>query len=429
MLALDELLAGKEVSHPTTPPAGCMIARVRKTAPTGDITYSRQVAAIFNRHCVECHRDGELAPFALTTYDSLVGWADTIREVVAANRMPPWFADAKHGKFANDCSLSQRDKQTIFTWIDNGCPEGDRSELPAPPTFAAGWRMGKPDLVYRMSEPYTVPAEGTVDYQYFTVESNLKEDMWIASAEARPGNPAVVHHVVLYAAGPGVKLNHPAEIQAVGRMITLYAPGMNPWCYPEGTAVKVEAGSTLMIQTHYTPNGKQQDDQSYVGLKLADLKTVKRQIRYGMSVNMNIEIPPGADDFELTSRKPFLKDMLLLNLFPHMHYRGKSFRFEAEYPDGSREVLLDVPHYDFNWQLRYDLAESKFMPKGSRLICTARYDNSDANPLNPDPTKTVRFGLQTWEEMMVGYYTTVSASEEQLAPKKEPSKESLSGAQ
>jgi hypothetical protein len=168
----------------------------------------------------------------------------------------------------------------------------------------------------------------------------------------------------------------------------------------------------LIIQTHYTPNGTAQDDQSYVGLKFADLKTIKRQVRYGMSVNVNIEIPPGAEDYELVARKPFLKDSLLLNLFPHMHYRGKSFRFEAEYPDGRREVLLDVPHYDFNWQLRYDFAQPVFMPKGSKLVCTAHYDNSESNLLNPDPTQTVRFGLQTWEEMMVGYYSTVLASDE-----------------
>ncbi len=415
VLALDEILAGKEVSKPSTPFTGCLIARVQKTEPKGDITYSKHVAAVFNRHCVECHRDGELAPFPLDTYETAKGWADTIREVVTLNRMPPWFADPKYGKFSNDCSLSAADKQTIFAWIDNGCPQGNPADLPAPPKFTTGWRMGQPDLVYRMEKAYTVPAEGVVDYQYFIVERDLKEDLWVATAEARPGNQAVVHHVVLYSAPPGVKLGNLPEIQATGKMVAIYAPGMNPWRYPEGMAMKLERGSSLIIQMHYTPNGTMQDDRSYVGLKLADMKKVKRQIRYGMSVNPNINIPPGADNYELVSKKPFLRDSLILNLFPHMHYRGKSFRFEAEYPDGRREVLLDVPHYDFNWQLRYDLAEPIFMPKGSKLVCTARYDNSEANPLNPDPTKTVRFGLQTWEEMMVGYFSSVSAEEESLA--------------
>ena len=417
-IAIEELLAGKPISEPSTPFTGCVIARARKVEPKGDITYSGQVAAIVNQHCVECHREGELAPFPLASYESVVGWADTIREVVTANRMPPWFADPAVGKFSNDCSLSADDKRLLLAWIDNGCPQGDPAKTPAPPEFVSGWRIGQPDITYRMAEPYRVPAEGTVDYQYFVVEPELKNDLWISAAEARPGNQSVVHHVVLYALGPGMKLSNLAEVQAMGKMVTLYAPGMNPWQYPEGTAMKIAKGSTLIIQTHYTPNGTAQDDRSYVGLKLADMKTVKRQVRYGMSVNINIEIPPGDDDYVLVSRKLFLRDALLLNLFPHMHYRGKSFRFEAEYPDGHRELLLDVPKYDFNWQLRYDLAEPKFMPKGSRLVCTAHYDNSDANPLNPDPTATVRFGLQTWEEMLVGYYSTISAEDEDLTSSK-----------
>ncbi len=419
-VALEELLAGKDVSRPSTQFTGCLIARARKVEPTGDVTYSRHVAGIFNRHCVECHREGELAPFSLSDYESASGWADTIREAVTQNRMPPWFADPQYGKFTNDCSLSPAEKQTLFAWIDNGCPEGDRAELPPASKFTAGWRMGQPDLVFRMSEPYTVPAEGTVEYQYFTIEPDLKEDVWVAAAEARPGNPAVVHHVVLFAVGPGTRLSNQAEAQAAGKMIAVYAPGMNPWRYPEGTAIKIEKGSRLIIQTHYTPNGTQQDDASYVGLKLVDASTVKRQIRYGMAVNIDINIPPGADDYEIVARKLFLKDSLLLNLFPHMHYRGKSFRFEAEYADGRREVLLDVPHYDFNWQLRYDLAEPKLMPKGSKLVCTARFDNSEANLMNPDPSKTVHFGLQTWEEMMVGYYSTISANDEKLVARPQP---------
>lgn len=418
-VALDELLAGKQVSQPSTQFSGCLIARTRTGPPKGDITYSRHVAAIVNRHCAECHREGELAPFPLTSYESVAGWADTIREVVSESRMPPWFADPKHGTFINDSSLSEDEKKTLFAWIDNGCPQGDLADLPTPPAFTTGWRMGQPDVVYRMTESYTVPAEGTVDYQYFKVDTNLKEDVWVAAAEARPGNPAVVHHIVLYSVPPGSNLSDPAEAQAMGKLVAVYAPGMNPWRYPEGSAMKIEAGSTLVIQTHYTPNGTKQDDRSYVGLKLVDASTVKRHVRYGMTVNIGFVLPPGAEDVEVVAKKMFLKDALLVNLYPHMHFRGKSFKFEAEYPDGRREVLLDVPRYDFNWQLRYDLAEPKLIPKGSKLICTAHFDNSAGNRLNPDPTQTVRFGLQTWEEMMVGYYTTISATEEKLAVKNE----------
>ena len=417
-IALDELLDGKDISTATTPLAGCLISKVRRVAPHGDVTYTKHIAAIVNAHCVECHRAGELAPFTLSSYDDVVAWADTIREVVDANRMPPWFADPEHGKFSNDCSLSAEKKQTLHTWIDNGCPQGDPADLPAPPVFTAGWRMGsEPDRVYRMPQPFTVAAEGTVDYQYFQIDPDLKEELWVSIAEARPGNAAVVHHVVLFAVPPSRKVKNLEDAQVAGQMIAVYAPGMNPWRYPPGMAMKLEKGSQLILQLHYTPNGAAQDDSSYVGLKLAAPETVKQQVRYGLVSNAGFVIPPHADNHEVKQATRIYKDVKVLNFFPHMHYRGKAFRFEAEYPDGRREVLLDVPHYDFSWQLRYDLAEPKLLPKGTRLECIAHYDNSAANPHNPDPSATVRFGLQSWEEMLVGYYTSIPAEDDRTASK------------
>lgn len=407
--ALDALLAGKDVAVASTPFTGCLISKVRKIEPRGEITYTGDVAAIVNRHCVECHRDGELAPFPLSTYAEVVPWVETIREVVTEHRMPPWFADPKFGKFTNDCSMSEEATEKLLAWIDNGCPEGDPARLPAPPKFYTGWRMGEPDVVYQMEKPFTIPAEGTVEYQYFTVAPKLEKDLWVSVAECRPGNAQIVHHAVLFAMPAAETPGRPEEAQSRGQMIGVYAPGMNPWRYPPGTAMKIAAGSMLVVQMHYTPNGRQQEDRSLVGLKLLAPEEVKQQVLYGMVVDAGFEIPPHADNHEVVARKRFLRDSYLLNLFPHMHYRGKSFRFEAEYPDGRREVLLDVPRYDFNWQARYDLAEPVFMPRGSRLICTAHFDNSAANLLNPDPTQTVRFGLQSWEEMLVGYYTTVRA--------------------
>jgi peroxiredoxin len=408
-LAIDELLAGKEVSVASTPFTGCLIAKVRNIEPHGEITYAGHVAAIINRHCVECHRTGELAPFPLTRYDEVAPWAETIREVVSLKRMPPWFADPRFGKFSNDCSMNEEDTKTLFAWIDNGCPQGDPADLPPTPTFYAGWRMGEPDVVYEMEKPFDVPAEGTIEYQYFTVAPKLEKDYWVSIAEGRPGNAQVVHHIVLFAVPPSEKLDRLEEAQSRGQMIGVYAPGMNPWRYPEGTAMKIQAGSMLVIQMHYTPNGTAQQDRSMVGLKLLAPEEVKEEVRYGMVVNGIFEIPPYAPNHEVVAKKLFLRDSYILNLFPHMHYRGKSFKFEAEYADGRREVLLDVPRYDFNWQLRYDVAEPIFMPRGSTLVCTAHYDNSAANPLNPDPSQAVRFGLQSWEEMLVGYYTTIRA--------------------
>ena len=410
--AIEELLAGNEVSQPVTDAPGCLIGRVRKIEPHGDITYSNQVARILNTHCAECHRTGELAPFPLTSYEDTIGWTEMIREVVDQGRMPPWFADPQFGHFSNDSSMTPEEKQTLLKWIDNGCPEGDRTQLPPATVFNTGWRMGKPDGVYEMKEEYTVQAEGVIDYQYFQVDPGFTEDKWISMAEARPGNTAVVHHIVLFSLPPGVKIRSPEEAQAQGQMIAIYAPGMPPWKYPDGAAIKVLAGSTFYIQMHYTTCGTEQKDRSLIGLKFADPASVKKKVMYGMAVNAGFEIPPHADNHEVVSKVKFSHDMLLLNLFPHMHYRGKSFRIESLTPDGTRKVLLDVPHYDFNWQLRYDLAEPKFLPKGTQLICTGHFDNSEANPANPDPNKAVRFGLQTFEEMLVGYYTIVRADED-----------------
>ncbi len=444
-IALDELLAGKPVGDPVTQAPGCFIGRITKIEPHGDITFSNQIARILNRRCVECHRDGELAPFPLTTFDEVVGWAETIREVVNDGRMPPWFADPNFGHFANDSSMSAEEKSAINRWVDNGSPEGNPADLPEPPTFITGWRMDRPDEVYYMDEPFTVPAEGTVPYQHFLIDPEFEEDVWITGAEARPGNASVVHHIVLFAV-PGQMREMAEELIArerqgekvfdiqqgerreegdrrgggggalsmggFGQMVAIYSPGIPPWQYPDGTAMRIRKGSLFFAQMHYTPDGTEQTDRSYVGLRFADPANVRKQIRYGLAVNAALQIPPHENDYEATARVTFRRDTLLLNLFPHMHYRGKSFRFEAHYPDGSREVLLDVPRYDFNWQLRYDLAEPKFLPKGTKLLCTAHFDNSEDNLSNPDPTRTVRFGLQSWEEMLVGYYTHVPAEED-----------------
>lgn len=413
-VAIEELLAGKPVSQPSTEVPGCIIGRVTTVEPRGDVTYANQISRILNRRCVECHRDGELAPFALQSYDEVVGWAETIREAIHDGRMPPWFADGRYGQFANDCSMTEEEKALIDQWVDNGCPEGNPADLPEPPDFVTGWRMGQPDAVYEMEEPYTVPAEGVVDYQHFVIDPGFTEDVWISAAEARPGNPAVVHHIVLFATSEAALRNN-GRRGAFGPMVAIYAPGMPPWQYPQGTAMRVKAGTKFVVQMHYTTNGREQDDQSYVGVKFADAEQVEKQIRTGMALNAAIEIPPHADNHAIRSKSRFRRDTLLLSLFPHMHWRGKAFRVEANYPDGTSEVLLDVPRYDFNWQLRYDYASPKLLPKGTEMVCTGYFDNSADNLRNPDPEATVRFGLQSWEEMMVGYYTFVRADEDLTA--------------
>ena len=246
-----------------------------------------------------------------------------------------------------------------------------------------------------------------VDYQFFTVDPGWTEDKWIQASESRPGNRSVVHHIIVFVprkTGGG---------DSAGRGgIGGYAPGITPTICPPGTAMFVPAGSKLVFQLHYTPNGSEQDDRSMIGIEFADPKTVKKSVRGGVVGDVGFKIPPGDANYEVEAKHMFLKDTLLLNLTPHMHLRGKSFKYEAEYPDGTSEVLLDVPSYDFNWQLRYMLAEPKLMPKGTRLRCTAHFDNSADNLANPDPTKEVTFGDQTWEEMMFGFYTSIDPKED-----------------
>ena len=405
--AITEVLAGKQVSTPVAKADGCFIGRVAKNKPHGEVTYSNQIARIMQNRCVECHRPGEVAPFTLASYDEVVGWAETIREVVQEGRMPPWYADPKHGHFANDSRLSDEEKQQVSTWVENGCPQGNAKDLPEPRKFVEGWRAGEPDqVVWMRDEPFTVPAEGTVDYQFFTADPGWKTDKWIQATEARPGNRAVVHHIIVF-----VQPKDGNDNSGRGG-IGGYAPGMTPEVNPPGTAIFVPAGAKLVFQMHYTTTGTQQDDRSMVGIHFADPTTVKKMVRGGMVGDTAFKIPAGDGNFEIKAKHMFLKDTLLLNLTPHMHLRGKSFKFEAEYPDGTREVLLDVPNYDFNWQLRYYLAEPKLMPKGTRMHCTAHFDNSADNAANPDPTKVVTFGDQTWEEMMFGFYNSIDPKQD-----------------
>ncbi len=403
--ALDELVAGKPVQVAQTKAEGCLIGRAPRGIVKNDVTYSNQIARLVQKRCLECHREGEAAPFPMNSYEEIVGWAPMMREVVDLGRMPPWFADPKHGHFANDPRLTDQEKKVLADWIDAGCPEGDPKDLPMPKAFVKGWSIGQPDAVFEMSKvAYDVPAEGVVDYQYFTVETNFTEDKWIQASEALPGSREVVHHIIVFGTAPGAGGGRGVlRRQHVGG----YAPGEQPRIYPPGVAQFLPAGSRLVFQMHYTPNGKAQSDISKIGLKFADPATVKKAAGGGVAINTFFKIPPGANNHRVASSFQFDNDALLTMLFPHMHLRGKSFRYEAVYPSGEREILLDVPRYDFNWQLRYELAEPKLMPKGTRIECVAHFDNSTENPANPDPTKPVTWGDQTFEEMMIGFFGTV----------------------
>jgi peroxiredoxin len=408
--AIEDLLGGRPVSRPEVPAPGCLIDRVRRAPGLGEVTYCRHVAPILYRHCASCHRPGQIGPFSLLTYRDAADWAETIREVLQERRMPPWHADPRYGHFANDPSLSAAERQLLDTWLAHGTPEGDPAELPAPPRFPSAWGIPEPDLVVSIPEPFTVPAQGVVAYQYFEVDPGFREDRWVRAAEIRPSNRAVVHHCNVFLKPPGAP-----GIAAVGMLesqcLAVAAPGTPPLVLPDGMAKLVPAGWHILFQIHYTPAGSVQTDQTSLGLVFANPQQVKREVAMRILTAPDLCIPPHAADHRVERSHRFTEDVLLLALFPHMHLRGKAFRYEALYPDGQAETLLEVPRYDFNWQHRYELAEAKRLPAGTTLRCTAWYDNSADNPANPDPEATVREGEQVWDEMFRAHFEVALAAE------------------
>jgi peroxiredoxin len=466
-LALEEILAGKQISTAKTSAPGCYIGRVRSASGPSDVTYTKQISRILQQRCVECHREGAIAPFALTHYEDAAGWADTMLEVIQGGRMPPWHASPEHGDFVNDARMPEAEKELVAEWVKNGMPEGDAKDLPEPPTFAEGWRIAKPDLVLEMADDYQVPAEGEVPYQYFVMDPQLTEDKWVVAAECLAGNPTVVHHIIAFVIPPEVakdiEVGHfaiDAPRSALGRQIrggsensgrkdrpkvvaqegnqetkdkepkrtrrvalpsdvnkriaimrswftnflVAMAPGSPPMILGDGMAKRLPAGSKIVFQSHYTPVGKEALDRSKIGLVFAPADKVRHEVVTRSVMEQRFEIPPYADNYEVRGTIRFRDDSLLIEFLPHMHLRGKSFRYVAHYPDGREEILLDVPRYDFGWQNTYTNRAPKLMPRGTVLECIAHFDNSEGNLSNPDPSSSVRFGDQTWEEMMIGFF-------------------------
>jgi peroxiredoxin len=412
--ALEELLAGKPVSQPVTEAVGCLISRAPPPGK-GSVTYTRHVAPLLQNCCQECHRPGQIAPFALTTYQEAAGWAPMIREVLEQGRMPPWNADPRHGRFANDPSLSAGEKKILLAWLDADCPEGDPADLPPPRRFNEGWNIPGPDLVVTIPKPFTVPAEGVIEYQYFEVDPGFTEDRWVQAAEVRPGNRAVVHHCNIFLKPPGA--DGPAEQGTLGSFaLTATALGTPSMVLPPGMAKRIPAGWRILFVVHYVAVGSEQTDQTALGLTFADPRTVRQEVATKVMLDANLAIPPREANYPVSQTWQINDDVLLLSLFPHMHLRGKSFRYELLHPGGEVEVLLDVPRFDFRWQHRYVLAEPRRLPAGTRLRCSAVYDNSPANPANPDPSATVRTGPQSWDEMFNGYFDVVLDDQDLTRP-------------
>ncbi|MBZ5634135.1 MAG: thiol-disulfide isomerase [Acidobacteriia bacterium] len=337
---------------------------------------------------------------ALSTYQETRPWAKAIREAVLTRKMPPWFADPCCGKFSNDRSLTASERDTLAKWVDFGAQKGRESDAPPLKTWTEGWNIAQPDTVIEMPRAFRVPAAGAVEYQYFIAPTGFKDDRWVQSVEVRPSQRAVVHHAVVYIREPGDTWTRgptKADILAV------YAPGSAPDVYPASMAKLVKAGSDLVFEIHYTPSGKATEDRIKVGLVFAATPPAKRVLTLQMD-NEKFVIPAGERDFRVSVWGTLPNDALLLGFFPHMHLRGTSFEYTRILDNGLPETLLRVKPYDFYWQLYYQLAKPMPLKKGTRLNWIATYDNSAANPRNPDPAADVRYGHQSWDEMMVGFF-------------------------
>jgi hypothetical protein len=415
--AVEALLAGRPIDQPETEAIGCPIetdGHRTGTGPDAGYTYERDAAPILRRRCVTCHSKGQIAPFALRTYRQASGWAEAIAEAVEDRRMPPWHADPAYGTFANDAHLSEREIAVLVAWARGGCPRGEPVEAAqaAPAPSAAGWSIPGPDLVVAIPRPFRVPAQGVVDYQQFEVDPGFGEERWVTASEIRPGSRAVVHHCTVFLKPPGAGDPEYTPGALGSFCLAATAAGTPPLVLPPGMAKRIPAGWRLVFVIHYAPNGTAQTDRTSLGLTLAPPAAVRREVVTRLLYDPDLAIPPHARDHRVEHHWQAPADLLLLAMFPHMHLRGKSFRYEADYPDGTRETLLHVPHYDFNWQHRYVLATPKRIPAGTTLRCIAHYDNSVANPANPDPGATVHTGKQSTDEMFNGYFDVALADQD-----------------
>ena len=351
---------------------------------------------------------------AFLTYRDTRPWAKAIREAILTRKMPPWFADPRYGHFANDRSLGQQEIDTLVNWADAGAPAGDPKDAPPARAWNTGWNIAKPDAVFEMPQSFPIPASGAIEYQYVIVPTHFKEDKWVEQVEVRPGDPAHVHHAVVYIREPdsewlngrpqGTAFGLPiAKSSTTSDILLVYTPGNSRDQWPAGMAKKIKAGSDFVFQMHYTANGKAAEDRTRIGLVFAK-EPPKQAILTLQMGNDRFVIPPGDPNYRVQVSGTLPNDALLISMFPHMHLRGTAFEYMLVAPHGAITTLLKVNHYDFNWQLNYRLAEPRLLRAGTRLECVGYFDNSANNPRNPDPSAEVRFGEQSWEEMMIGFF-------------------------
>jgi len=396
--ALAEFLAGKPISRPKTAARGCLISFDGEETAEAAMSYARQVAPILRTKCVGCHSEGNIGSWAMTSHAKVKGMAAMIEEVILSRRMPPWDADPQFGKLEHGAALTTAEAQTLLRWVRQGAPRGDEPDpLPwivTPP--AAEWPLGKPDIILRLPQPESIPATGVLEYRHIEVAVGNTEEMWVAGSWVKPGNKQVVHHVIAW-----LKEENERRGIAEREHFAGYAPGSTQGFYPQATGKLLPKNARFDIELHYTTNGTPQTDQTEIGLYLAKTKDLK-QLDTLWIYDATFKVQPGDSESVHQTVYPIARDATLYDLLPHMHLRGKWMKFELLRPDGKRETLLSVPRYDFNWQRTYKLAQPLAIPAGSWVLITGAYDNSQLNPANPNPRKTIHWGDQSFDEMFLG---------------------------
>ena len=410
--SLGRVSSGREIVMRQTDAPGCILPTEQTAAGTSrPVTYHNRISRLVAENCQSCHRAEGNAPMPLDTYKQVADRRATIEFMTKSGRMPPWYAHRKIGEWANDRSLSERDLKDLLTWAHNGAPEGNAKDAPLPKKYAKGWSIGTPDAVVAASDTFKVPAQGVVEYKYSYTRTNFDEDKWVTALEIRPEAQKAVHHVIVFLEEPGRepdarkrKPGDPAPQGGLAGFFGATAPGTPAMLFPEGTAKKLPKGAWLKFQIHYTPNGTEYLDNTKIGLIFAD-KPVTQEVVTRAAANTRFEIKPFEKDQVFTAEVTLRTGGTMLNLFPHMHTRGQAFKYEVIGATGKdTTTILDVPNYNFNWQTYYAFKKPLEIAAGAKLRVTAKYNNSTDNPFNPDPSKTVRFGEQTFEEMMIGYF-------------------------
>ena len=404
--AVTQLIAGEEVTVESEDfsSADCTVdfPELARRAEHKNISYAQSIAPMLNENCVSCHREGGIGPWAMTDYNMVRGFSLMIREVVRTQRMPPWHADPHVGEFANDRSMSDEQVRTLVHWVEAGAPRGDGPDLLAQNSQSwPVWAMGEPDVIIDIP-PEDVPASGVVDYKYKMVTNPLDRDVWVKAAEIIPGNRSVLHHVITSFGELETQGRRAGRLKrGTGGGLGGYVPGAEGKPFPADTGILLPAGATIEFQMHYTPAGLATTDASRMGLYLYE-EAPKHKLDSMILLNPRILIPAGAANHSEVMARTFDQDVLVYSLLPHAHYRGKASEFVAHFPDGTKETLLSVPRYDFNWQTNYDLEEPRFLPAGTKMVHRTWWDNSSRNRANPDATRDVPWGQQSWDEMLFG---------------------------